>query len=152
MNIEKAMKYNDPYDTPPLVIDIPAGEQVLDGEHAIQYLRYRKGYSEGDIGRIAAQQEFVESAFKQALGMKLPTIAKTVFNNVESDITVGATSSLALNAIGMTSDQFETYTAPGVPDTKYGLSFWVLDDQAVQEMLLQIYNITETTTEGSVTT
>lgn len=57
VNVEKAMKYDDPMDKPPLHINIPAGEQVLDGEHAIQYLRYRKGYREGDIGRVKAQQE-----------------------------------------------------------------------------------------------
>ena len=52
VDVPKAMKYDDPYDDPPLHISIPAGVQTLDGEHAVQYLRFRKGYSNGDIGRI----------------------------------------------------------------------------------------------------
>ena len=65
MDIPFRMRYNDPYDKPPLHIDIPEGQQILDGEHAVQFLRYRHGYPEGDIGRVKAQQAFMKAAFKQ---------------------------------------------------------------------------------------
>ncbi len=150
MNIEFNMKYTDPYDDPPLVINIPKGQQVLDGKHAVQFLRYRKGYLEGDIGRVKAHQEFMKSAFKQCLSYKLPKIAKTVFNNVKSDITIGETLSLATAAAGISGDDIETYLLPStpLPDPPY---YVIPDSQGIAEMINQIYSIEpDKTSEGAV--
>ena len=87
VNVPFHLVYNDPYADPPLHIDIPEGQQVLNGEKAVQFIRYRHGYAEGDIGRVKAQQEFMKSAFAQALSYKLPTVAATVVQNIDSDIT-----------------------------------------------------------------
>lgn len=140
MDIEFNMKYTDPYDTPPLVINIPKGPQVLDGEHAVQFLRYRKGYTEGDIGRVKAQQVFMKSAFRQCLSFQLPKIAKTVFNNVESDITIGKATSLATKAMGISGEDIQTYLLPGtpLPDAPY---FVIPDAEGTAEMINQIYSI-----------
>lgn len=62
------MEYTDIYDDPPLYIDIPQGRQLLDGEEALKFLRYRKGYDNQDLGRIEAQQQFIRSAAK-SLGL-----------------------------------------------------------------------------------
>ena len=59
LNVEKRMYYEDPWDDiGGLVIDLYPGEQHLDGDRAIQYVRYRDG--EGDIGRVGRQQKFVK--------------------------------------------------------------------------------------------
>ncbi len=151
MNIRKGgMYYKDPYDTPPLVIAIPEGPQVLDGKHAVQFLRYRKGYLEGDIGRVKAQQEFMKSAFKQSLGFNLPKIAKTVFSNVESDITIGTAVSLATKATGISSEDIETYLLPStpLPDPPY---YVIPDAKGIAEMINQIYSIEPAkTTQGAI--
>ncbi len=140
VNVEKAMKYDDPTDKPPLHINIPAGEQVLDGEHAIQYLRYRKGYREGDIGRVKAQQEFVKSAFKQALDHGLIDSVKLITKNVESDITVGAATKFALKAVGLQSDAITTYTLPGEGKYIGDVSYFIQDKDATKDMLRDIYD------------
>ncbi len=150
VNVEKAMKYDDPTDKPPLHINIPAGEQVLDGEHAVQYLRYRKGnhgggYAEGDIGRVKAQQEFVKSAFKQALDHGLIDSVKLITKNVESDITVGAATKFALKAMGLTSDSISTYTVPGVGQYIGNVSYFIQDKDATKDMLKEIYDPQPTT-------
>lgn len=140
MDIEFNMKYTDPYDKPPLVINIPKGHQVLDGEHAVQFLRYRHGYLEGDLGRVKAQQKFMKSAFKQCLGFQLPKIAKTVFNNVESDITLGKATSLATKALGISASDIETYMLPAtpLPDPPY---YVIPDAEGTADMINQIYSI-----------
>ncbi|HVI42196.1 MAG TPA: LCP family protein [Anaerovoracaceae bacterium] len=150
MNIEFNMKYTDPYDTPPLVINIPKGQQVLDGKHAVQFLRYRHGYLEGDIGRVKAQQEFMKSAFKQCLGFNLPKIAKTVFNNVESDITIGKAVSLATKASGISGTDIETYLLPGTPLPD--APFYVIPNaEETSNMINQIYSIEpKNTSSGAV--
>lgn len=148
MDIKFNMKYKDPYDKPPLIIDIPKGHQVLDGKHAVQFLRYRKGYTEGDIGRVKAQQEFMKSAFKQSLSFDLPKIAKTVFNNVESDITLGMATKLATKAIGMSGDDITTYLLPNTPQ---GESPWYVMPNASEtaEMINAIYSIEPKATTDS---
>lgn len=150
MDIEFNMKYTDPYDTPPLVINIPKGHQVLDGKHAVQFLRYRKGYLEGDIGRVKAQQEFMKSAFRQCLSFQLPKIAKTVFNNVESDITIGKATALATKAMGISGEDITTYLLPStpLPDPPY---YVIPNAEGTAEMINQIYSIeSKNTTEDAV--
>lgn len=154
MNITFHMHYNDPYDDPPLKIDIPEGYQVLDGSTAVEFLRFRKGskgyagYPEGDIGRIKAQQEFVKSAFRQALGFSLPKVVKTTLDNVDSDLPLGMATKLAAKAVGLEGDDIQTITIPGKSGTKDGLSYWFADEDGVQEMLTQIYNMEQQTEEG----
>jgi anionic cell wall polymer biosynthesis LytR-Cps2A-Psr (LCP) family protein len=135
------MYYKDPNDKPsPLVIAIPEGEQLLDGKQAVQFLRYRSGYADADIGRIKAQQEFMKSAFKQSLGLGLPKITKTVFENVKSDITLGMATKLATKAIGITSDDITTYTLPHTPQSEPP---YYIFPKAVEtaEMINTIYSI-----------
>lgn len=138
MNIPFHMVYNDPYDKPPLRINLPAGEQVLDGEKAVQFLRYRHGYPEGDLGRVKAQQQFVKNAFKQSIGLDLPKIAKTVFENVDSNITLGTTVKLAGKGLGMDSDSLETHTLPHTlePLPPY---YVYADNEGIKEMISLIY-------------
>lgn len=156
ITIPGGMHYSDPYDDPPLVIDIPEGYQVLDGEHAIQFLRYRKGYSEGDIGRIKAQQEFMKSAFKQALGLNIINTVRSVLENVESDVNVKTVVTLAKKATSLSGDKLSTYMVPGVADYgEGGLSFWFADEAGIQQMLTEIYSMTppasEPDTDGTTT-
>lgn len=149
MDIEFNMVYNDPYDTPPLRINIPKGHQILDGKHAVQFLRYRHGYAEGDIGRVKAQQRFVKSAFKQCLSFDLPKIAKTVFDNVDSDINIGTALSLATKGIGMSGEDIATYTIPYTPDPEAPYYVYPKSEE-ISDMINEIYSIEpETTTKGA---
>ena len=137
MNIAKPMKYSDPLDTPPLYIDIPAGEQVLYGEHAVQFLRYRSGYPDADLGRIKAQQEFMKNAFKRSLSFDLPKIAQTVFEYIQSDMKLKTVLYLATKAIGISGEDITTYTLPN----KYEGVYVRTDVQGVSDMLTEIYSM-----------
>ena len=57
------MEYTDPAQN--LHISLPKGETVLDGEAALNFVRYRSGYTEGDLGRIDAQKLFLSAFMKQ---------------------------------------------------------------------------------------
>lgn len=149
MDIPFDMKYRDPYDTPPLVINITEGQQTLDGVHAVQFLRYRHGYVEGDMGRVKAQQQFIKNAFKQCLGFDLPNIASTVFKNVESDITLGTALKIATKAIGISGDSMTTYTIPNTlePNPPY---YVYPDAKGIADMIEEIYSVPVETTDGAV--
>ena len=133
------------------------GYQILDGDKAVEFLRFRKGsdgypgYPEGDIGRIKAQQEFVKSAFRQALGFSLPKVVKTTLDNVDSDIPLGMATKLAAKAVGLDGEDLETYLTPGKSGTKDGLSYWLTDAEEIDAMLTQIYKGEEDTGESGTT-
>ena len=150
MNIEFNMKYKDPYDTPPLNINIPAGQQILDGKTSVEFLRYRKGYAEGDLGRVKAQQQFMKNAFKQCLSFDILKIMKVGFQEVDSDITWSVALGLATKAVGMSGDEITTYTMPGYadPDPPY---YVFPQTKKIEEMVTEIYSIKpDTTTDGAV--
>ncbi len=145
MHIDFHMHYEDPYDTPPLYIDFPEGDYVLDGSDAMEFLRFRKGssgykgYPEGDIGRIKAQQQFMKNAFSQAIDTGLVNAAKSVFQNVDSDINLGMLTKLATKALFLDKEDLSTYTLPGASGTVSGLSFWRTDKEEIANLVDQIY-------------
>lgn len=154
MDIPFRMLYSDPSDKPPLYIDIPKGYQILDGEHAVQFLRFRKsnrgrGYPDGDIGRVKAQQEFMKSAFHQMIGFDLPKIAGVIFDNVKSDITLTQTLKIATKAIGISTSDIKTFIMPHT--LQDSPPYYVYpDDQAIGGLIDEIYSISvPAPTDGS---
>lgn len=145
MDIPIHMYYHDPYDKPPLSIDIPKGHQLLNGTTAIQFLRFRHGdpgypqYPRGDIDRIAAQQKFIKSALKQSIGPQLPKVIKTAVESVDSNITLGEALKITAKAAGLTPSDLTSYTVPGEAVTIDGLSFWKTDASKTKQMLIEIF-------------
>lgn len=132
------MKYTDKKQG--LYIDIKAGVQVLDGDHAVQYLRYRKGYATGDIGRVEAQQAFMKEAFKQSIGIGFPKVAKTVFEEVDSNLSAKMAVRIGTEAIGMTASDIETYTTPGEAGMENGASYFFVDQAETATLMDTIYS------------
>lgn len=134
------MNYEKRNEDPPLVIHLKAGKQTLNGEDAVKYLRYRSGYSNGDLGRVETQQQFIESAIKKSLGLNLPNVAKATIENVDSDITTRALLSIVSDVPGMDSESISTNVLPGNSGSYQGLSFYFCDKQQTIEMLRAIYS------------
>lgn len=91
-NVPQRMYYNDPFQDPPLHIDLQEGLQVLDGEQAMGLVRYRK-YRLGDIQRIQVQQDFVAAMFNQVVRDsdvdQMVKVANSMLSKLETDF--GAT-------------------------------------------------------------
>lgn len=154
MYIESPMQYSDPWDTTldpnGLVINIPAGQQVLDGENSIKFLRYRSGYAEGDIGRVKAQQAWLKNALAAAIDHGILKCANVAFEEIDSNITYKAMISLGTKALGMESENIYTYT---IPNTLQQEPPWYVypDTTGIEEMLREIYSIVpEETTDGAI--
>ncbi|MGI6206266.1 MAG: LCP family protein [Anaerovoracaceae bacterium] len=138
--VKQDMHYEDPYDDPPLVIDIDKGQQTLDGEHAVQYLRYRHGYANGDLGRVEAQQAFMKALYKQCIKHGVISSAKLITDNIKSDLTLGAVSQYALSAMKLDENSISTYTVPGEGKYIGSTSYYVQDKDATKDMLNEIYS------------
>ncbi|MBR2736937.1 MAG: LCP family protein [Firmicutes bacterium] len=139
IDVKRDMYYTDPYDTPPLVIDIKKGQQTLDGEHAVQYLRYRHGYANGDLGRVEAQQVFVRSLYDQCIKNGVLSSAKLITKNIKSDLTVGAGIKYAVSAMGLKEGAIDSWTLPGTARYVDEISYFIQDKDATREMIRKIY-------------
>ncbi|MBD1915817.1 MULTISPECIES: LCP family protein [Cyanophyceae] len=89
VNVPVDMKYQD--DSQHLYINLKAGEQKLNGNQSLQFLRFRYD-SQGDIGRIQRQQMFMRALAEQTLNpatiARLPKILSVVQENVDTNLSV----------------------------------------------------------------
>ena len=88
INIAEDMYYRDPYQD--LMIDLKAGNHLLNGDQSVQFLRYRAGYLRGDIGRLDAQKIFLASLVKKVLTdssvSDLAVVALGLIDKLETNI------------------------------------------------------------------
>lgn len=143
------MKYDDPFADPPLHIDFQPGLTTLNGDNAIEFLRFRHGnpgyesYPGGDLDRIKAQQGFILSAAKKAIGPNLPAVISSVYPYVDTDFSLPEALSLAMNIVGMDTGNIDFYTLPGSADTVNGGSFFFYDEQGIKDLVDVIYGLDE---------
>lgn len=136
------MDYDDPTAEPELHIHIKKGLQTIDSSNVMEYLRYRKGYANGDIGRIQVHQEFVKKVVRECLKAgNILDVMKVCLENVESDVTYNMAISVATKAVKLKSDRINSYILPGTDTMLHGLSFWQGNDEKIKTMLEEIYAI-----------
>ena len=143
INVEKRMYYEDPWDDDGgLVIDLYPGMQHMDGKKAIQYVRFRDG--EGDIGRIARQQHFMQAVMEKMLSPsvvpKLPKLMEEIQSAVETDMPLTEMVSLAqllpsIREHGMTSEM-----VPGSPAYLEDISYWLPDIMKLRQLVARQMN------------
>ncbi|SHI50498.1 transcriptional attenuator, LytR family [Geosporobacter subterraneus DSM 17957] len=136
VDVPMNMKYTDPTADPPLRIDLKKGLQVLDGDKAMQFVRYRKGYADQDLGRIKAQQTFMRALADKLLEpqtiIKLPKIAKTFSSYVATDMPVSTITAYALKANGVSMENIQMMTIPGEPKLISGVWYYIPDMNKIQ--------------------
>ena len=142
------MRYTDPYDKPPLDINISAGKQIIYGDKAMEFLRFRKtnydgysGYVNGDLGRVEVQQKFIKSAIKKSLSLKLPNVISAVYPHVKTDLTLTNLLGLGKDAIGFSIENLDTMTLPGTDKMLGGVSFYIADGEEMTKVVYNLYDI-----------
>lgn len=114
VTVEKPLKYTDHWAH--LNIDIPAGACHLDGEHAMQFVRFRHD-AMADIGRVRRQQDFAR-AFRNALVRpgsvpSWPAVVRAVASHTNTDLTPAQMVALGRFAKGLPAGALTTQTLPG---------------------------------------
>jgi len=143
LDVPQRMKYKDPAAKPPLVIDLYPGPQTLDGDKALQFLRFRS-YPEGDVGRVKTQQYFLKEFIKQVLQpkniTKIPKMISTYFNYVDTNIPITA----ALKAVPKLNDiDFENLNVATVPgEGKYigSESYYIPYEDQTSELVEEMFS------------
>jgi polyisoprenyl-teichoic acid--peptidoglycan teichoic acid transferase len=148
--VPKRMKYQD--DTQHLYINLNQGQQLLNGNKAIQYMRYRHDEL-GDIGRVQRQQAFFRAIISQKLNheivTKIPDILSVVKKNLDTNMTVQEL--LAVGAFASKVDRQNTkmLLVPGRFSTskEYPLSYWIVDDRRLSYLMKEHFNVIYTGSE-----
>ncbi|WP_058486749.1 LCP family protein [Defluviitalea phaphyphila] len=137
-----------------LYINLKAGHQVLNGDQAEQLVRYRKGYADGDLGRIKTQQKFLKAFAEQALSLKnitkAPSIIKILFDYVETDISLNDALKYVKYLDDIDINNIDMYTIPGEARTIGERSYFIPDEEGIKELVDEIF-FTEEKEEDSTT-
>ncbi|MDR0885482.1 MAG: LCP family protein [Clostridiales Family XIII bacterium] len=132
-----------------LFIHLQKGLQTLNGDQSIQFLRFRKGYANGDLGRVEAQQNFMKEAFKQSIGFGFPKVVSTGLAEVQTNMNAAQGSSLATSGLGMGTSDLHTVVIPGVPETINGASYFIADAEATAVAMRDLYSMTKETADAT---
>lgn len=137
------MDYDDPAQD--LHIHQEAGYRLLDGEDAMEVIRFRKNndfsISLGDSGRTEIQRDFLVAVLKECLQpdvlLKLPTLANIFMENVDTDLSVGNILAFAELAIGMDPENDVTIVSMPWTGVSYNRASMVV---ANESELLELLN------------
>ena len=143
VNVPKDMKYND--FSQHLYIDLKKGIQHLDGDKAMQFLRYRyDGY--GDISRVQRQQMLMRSAVEQTLKpatvVKIPKILSVIQSHLDTNLTVKELMALANFASKRDRSNINMMMLPG--DFNSGdeaVSYWLPDHKSINKLMSNHFNL-----------
>ena len=131
------MNYDDPTAKPPLHIHLKKGLQVLDGDKAMQFLRWRKNNGSegtGDLDRIKRQQAFMVAAAKKAFGLKILMVMKAASENLETDLSTQEMIYLASKMMGADLEAIEKVTLPGDVGMKHGYSYLLPNEEKIKAL------------------
>lgn len=143
IDVERRMYYRDPLASPPLMIDLQPGEQRLDGNKALQYVRYR-GYDMGDITRTQVQQKFLMALASEMMKarnvLKLPKLVPKINDCVETNMKLIDMIRWANFARKLGEVEMISATLPGNFMDYDGLSYWYVDPVRAKEVAVKLLN------------
>ncbi|MCC8097649.1 MAG: LCP family protein [Eubacterium sp.] len=139
------MYYYDPeFD---FLIDLEAGLQTLNGEQAEQLVRFRKGYSNQDLGRVATQQDFVkvlisELAKKENILSNPTAYIKAAIEYVKTNI--GITDAVKYFGVltSLDTENIASFTVPGTSASIDGVSCYQVDQDLTDYLVKTVNNRT----------
>lgn len=141
VDVPQRMKYSD--NSQGLYIDLQPGIQPLDGAAAEGLVRFRKGYAEGDTGRIKTQQIFLKAFAKKLLSPEnipnLPKIIPTLFQHVKTDINVLDLPKYYGYASSFNPEMVDMHTIPGEGLYIGNVSYYIPDMDALDEFIQKIF-------------
>lgn len=133
--VPRDMDYDDPYATPELHIHLDQGTQVLDGDKAMQYIRWRKnndGTGDSDMARQQRQQDFILEVVKKSFGLNITKVIGITYDYVRTSMSKEDLLYYGSELIGFDFSTVNKYTLPGEADYSY-----YYQDLAETKLLMQ---------------
>lgn len=138
------MKYRD--DSQHLYINLKAGKQRLNGDKALQLLRFRHDEN-GDIGRIQRQQMVIRALKEQALNpttiARLPQILKVIQAHIDTNLSVEELMALVGFSASLNKANTQMLLLPGdfsLPG-QYRASYWLPNYAGISDMTARYFGL-----------
>ncbi len=128
-------------------IEIPAGERLLLGREAVEFLRFRAGYIEGDLGRVDAQKLLLASMYRKVRDdVKLPlllSLLPRLYGRMKTDLPI-ASVLLVFRDYYSAKEEYTVRlsTLPGEAtraSEQGGLSYYAVNHKAASEVLARYF-------------
>ena len=146
VDVPRDMKW-DMSDTGDIKIDLKKGLQTLDGNKALQLVRFRKGYANGDVGRIQVQQMFLKALATKVLSTEsivknLGDYIKVMYKYVDTDVSLSDALKYANYITKIDMSKMTMETLPGVGQYISGVSYFIHDPAETTEVVDRLfYNV-----------
>lgn len=129
LTVPADMDFVDPTEGSGFEIHLKAGPQLLNGEQAEQFVRFRYGYVQADIGRNDAQKIFMAAFLQQyKKNLNISTLTKTVesmIKHVTTNLSVADCVFFAKEALELDMSKVVMVNMPGSDvREKDGLQQW----------------------------
>ncbi len=141
--VPKDLKYTD--HSQHLYIDLKEGEQHLDGDQAVSFLRFRHDRY-GDIGRVQRQQMFMRALVEQALKpqtlLRMPEILSIISSHIDTNLTVEELVALSGFASQTKRSNVQMLMLPGrfSGDGKHEVSYWLPNSYQIKNMVAEYFD------------
>ena len=120
------MDYDD--DVQDLHIHLKAGKQKLTGDMAEQLIRYRSGYTKGDLDRMDLRANFINEMVKQVMKNipedSLVQIATELYGSIVTNAKVGEMIDMLKSIYGVDSSKVSIATLAGSPVQNPETELW----------------------------
>ena len=98
-------------------------------------------YSRWSWSKIEAQQQFIKSAVKKVLSIKLPAVIKEAYSNIQTNFSLNELLSLAGKVIGFSTDNINLLVLPGGETPLEGLSFYISNVDGIKKVVYDMYGM-----------
>jgi LCP family protein required for cell wall assembly len=136
VNVDKKMRYADEYGVYKIKLD--PGPQILNGEKALQYVRFRNEPL-GDISRVERQRKLLMALYKKlkqpSMLVKIPSLLGVARKYVKTDMSTHEMLALANFARKINPEKdLKSYTLPG----SFYEVYWKPDRRQVQQLMASL--------------
>lgn len=117
---------------------INPGIHTMNGDEVLNYVRFRKGYQNADLGRIGTQQDFIKQFIKESTKVKnlpkLPKVYMAMKPYLKTNMSMKELSSLALNFKSVDSSSLNSVKLEGEGVNLNGVSYYKIYPDSIENI------------------
>ena len=140
--VQQDLVYYDEYQN--LDINLKKGWNHLNGDKAEEFVRFRKGYVNADLGRIDAQKIFMSAFLKKLFNIstvaKAPELIGHIIEYVSTDVTLQEATYFGTRLLDMDMSQITMHTLQGTPQYYNNVSYFSTYKNANIELVNKYFN------------
>ncbi len=142
--VPRDMVYEDK--TQKLKINLKKGQQILSGDQAEQFARFRHD-DLGDIGRVQRQQILLKALLRQITSPmvipRLPSLVASMQKYIDTNLTMEEMLALVGAGRKLSQGNFKMVMLPGrfSSPTEYAASYWIMDPVGRDRVMQQYFDV-----------